>query len=159
MGLKSGLSLVAIGLAICAASLVFAIPSVLASDHQALNGTWRLIPARSELGGEPAVQTGSVTISDRQRNVYVSRDFTYDGDRVTVSTNFSTDGPENSSIRQGASFKSKAKWEGKELRVTSTRDNITSTERYSLSGDGTLMLVVERPGHRTITLFFERQPS
>jgi hypothetical protein len=157
MGLKSGLSFLATRLAICAASLVFFTPVVRASDHQALNGTWRLIPARSELGGEQAIQTGSVTISDRQRNVYVSRDFTYDGDRISLSTNFSTDGPENSSIRQGTSFKSKAKWEGKELRVTSTRDNITSIERYSLSGDGTLVLVVERPGHRTITLFFERQ--
>lgn len=153
MGIKSGLTF----LAIFAASFVVTAPVVRANDHQALNGTWRLIPARSELGGEPAIQTGSVTIADRQRNVYVSRDFTYDGDRVSVSTNLSTDGPENSSIHQGTTFKSKAKWEGKELRVTSTRDNVTSTERYSLGGDGTLMLIVERPGHRTITLFFERQ--
>jgi|HubBroStandDraft_6_1064221.scaffolds.fasta_scaffold45892_2 hypothetical protein len=51
----------------------------------------------------------------------------------------------------------KAKWEGNELKVTSTQDNVTSTERFHQSGDGTLMLVVERPGHRTITLFFERQ--
>lgn len=155
MRLKSGISF----LAICVASLVITPTVIHASDHQALNGTWRLIPARSDLGGEPAIQTGTVTISDRQRNVYVARDFTFDADRVTVSTNFRTEGPENSSIHQGASFKSKAKWEGKELKVTSTSDNVTSTERYSLSGDGTLMLVVERPGHRTITLFFERQPS
>jgi len=153
MGLKSGISF----LVVCVASLVLATTVLRASDHQALNGTWRLIPARSELGGEQAIQTGSVTISDRQRNVYVSRDFTYEGDGVTVSSSFSTDGPENSSVHQGKSFKSKAKWEGSELRVTSTRDNITSTERYSLSGDGTLMLLVERTGHRTMTLFFERQ--
>lgn len=152
MRLKSGISF----LVTCAAWLVFTTAVVRASDHQALNGTWRLIPARSELAGEQAIQTGSVTISDRQRNIYVSRNFTYEGDKVTVSSDFRTDGPENSSIHQGNGFKSKAKWEGKELRVTSTRDNVTSTERYSLSGDGTLMLVVERPGHRTITLFFER---
>ena len=150
MGLKSGIYF----LVVCIASLVSTTTVLRASDHQALNGTWRLIAARSEFGGEQAIQTGSVTISDRQRNVYVSRDFTFEGDNVTVSSNFRTDGPENSSIHQGKSFKSKAKWEGNELRVTSTRDNITSTERYSLSGDGTLMLVVERPGRRTMTLFF-----
>jgi hypothetical protein len=127
------------------------------SDHHALNGTWKLIPARSEFAGEPVIQTGTVTINDRQHNIYVSRNFTYEGQNQTVNYSFSTDGRENSSIHEGKAFKSKATWEGNELKVTSMQDNITTTERYGLGGDGTLLLVVERPGHRTVTLFFERQ--
>jgi hypothetical protein len=127
------------------------------SEHHALNGTWRLIPARSELAGEPVIPTGTITIDDRQHNISITRNFNYEGLNQTVSFSFSTDGRENSSIHQGKSFKSKAKWEGNELKVLSTQDDGTSTERFNQSGDGTMMLVVERPGHRTITLFFERQ--
>src|SRR5579864_6465786 len=127
------------------------------SDHHSLNGKWKLIPARSEFAGEPVIQTGTVTINDREHNIYVSRNFTYEGQNQTVNYSFSTDGKENSSIHEGNAFKSKAKWERDELKVTSTQDNIATTERYSLSGDGTMMLIVERPGHRTVTLFFERE--
>jgi hypothetical protein len=128
-----------------------------ASTHQALNGTWRLIPARAEFGGEPVIQTGTVTIADRQGNIYVSRDFMFDGESRTANYSSSTDGRANSWIHEGKLFKSKAKWEGNELRVIAVQDNVNSTERFSLSGDGTLMLVVERPGHQTITLYFERE--
>jgi len=30
-------------------------------------------------------------------------------------------------------------------------------ERFKLSGDGSMMLTVDRSGHRTETLFFQRQ--
>lgn len=128
-----------------------------AGSHQSLNGTWRLIPARGEFAGEQVIQTGTVTIADRQGNIFVSRDFTFDGESQTASYGFSTDGRENSSIHEGKQFKSKAKWEGHTLVVTSTQDNITSTERFSLGADGALTLVVERPAHRAITLYFERR--
>ena len=131
--------------------------AALAGSHHALNGTWRLIPARSDFAGEPMIQTGTITIYDREHNIYVSRNFTYEGQNQTVNYSFSTDSRENASIHQGPAFKSKAKWEGNELKVTSTQDNVTLTERFDQIGDGTLTLVVERPGHRTITLFFERQ--
>jgi len=44
-----------------AALVLFAI-STLAASHQQLNGTWILDPTRSEFAGEPAIQTGAVTI-------------------------------------------------------------------------------------------------
>jgi len=128
-----------------------------ANSHHDLNGTWRLVPTRSEFAGEPMIQTGTLTINDREGNIYVSRNFSFDGENQSVSYSFSTDARENTSIHEGKAFKSKAKWEGPVLKVVSTQDNITSTERYRLSGDGTLMLTVDRPGHRTISLFFERQ--
>ena len=130
---------------------------VSARDHQRLNGTWNLAAARSEFGGEPAIQTGTVTIYDREHNIYVSRNFSFDDANQSVSYSYKTDARENHSIREGKTFKSKAKWEGDALKVVSTADNITSTELYRLNPDGTLTLTVERPGHATANLLFERQ--
>ena len=129
----------------------------LAESHQKLNGTWTLMPTRSDFGGEPAIQTGTVTINDREHNIYISRNFNYDSPKQTASYSFSTDGRESSSIRQGKTFKTKAKWDDKVLRVITTGDDVTETELYSLAPDGTLMLVLERPGHAPLTLYFQRQ--
>jgi hypothetical protein len=126
-----------------------------ANHHHDLNGTWKLIPSRSEFGGEPAIQTGTITINDRERNISISRNFTFDGANQTVTYSSSIDGKENASIHEGPAFKTKAKWEGEVLTVTSTQDGITTVERYRLT-DGLMMLTVDRSGHRTETLTFER---
>jgi hypothetical protein len=128
-----------------------------ANHHHDLNGTWKLVPARSEFGGEPVIQTGTITINDRERNISISRNFTFDGATQTVSYSSSLDGKENASIHEGPAFKTKAKWEGEVLTVTSTQDGITTVERYLLTGDGVMMLTVDRLGHRTETLTLERQ--
>jgi hypothetical protein len=137
--------------------LVLFAASALAANHHSLNGTWTLEPTRSNFDGEPAIQTGSVTINDREHNITVTRSFSYDGENRSFEYSFTTDGRENSSIHQGKTFKSKAKWEGDVLRVTTTENGATTAERYSLAPDGSLMLVVERPEHRPVTLFFQRQ--
>ena len=46
-------------------TLLFAL-SAFARDHSALNGTWTLVPAKSDFAGQPVVQTGTVTINDHQ---------------------------------------------------------------------------------------------
>jgi hypothetical protein len=48
-------------------TLLFAL-SAFARDHVALNGTWTLIPAKSDFAGQPVVQTGTVTIKEREGN-------------------------------------------------------------------------------------------
>lgn len=131
--------------------------SLAAANHHSLNGTWTLEPARSHFNGEPAIQTGSVTINDREHNITVTRSFNYDGADQSFEYSFSTDGRENSSIHQGRSFKTKAKWEGNVLRVITLDNGVSTVERYSLQPDGSLMLVVERGEHRPATLFFQRQ--
>jgi len=131
--------------------------SGLAESHHKLNGTWVLMPTRSNFGGEPALQTGTVTINDREHNIYVSRSFNFDTPGQTSSYNFSTDGRESSSIREGKTFKTKAKWDDKVLVVTTTSDFGTEAERFSLAPDGMMMMVVERPGHAPKTLYFQRQ--
>jgi hypothetical protein len=138
-------------------ALVLFAGLAVAANHHSLNGTWSLVPTRSTFDGEPAIQTGSVTINDREHNITVTRSFSYDGANESFEYSFSTDGRENSSIHEGKAFKSKAKWEGDVLRVTTTDNGATTVERYSLAPDGALMLVVERPEHRPVTLFFERQ--
>ena len=136
--------------------VLFAV-SATAGNHHSLNGTWTLQATRSDFAGQPTIQTGSVTINDREHNITVTRSFAYDGANESFEYSFSTDGRENSSIHQGKSFKTKAKWEGDVLKVTTLDNGATTVERYSLAPDGLLMLVVERPEHRPVTLFFQRQ--
>src|SRR5277367_3915192 len=83
--------------------------SAFASNHHELNGTWQLVPARSELHGEPAIQTGTVNINDREGNIWVERNFNFDAANQTRSTSFVTDSRKGSSIKEPG-FKSKAKW-------------------------------------------------
>jgi len=127
----------------------------LANDHHSLNGIWQLIPARSEFNGEPAIQTGTVTINDRERNIFVRRNFDFDSPNQSTSTSFSTDAREKTTIKE-AGFKSKAKWDGHALTVTTTRSGETTLERYSLGDDGTMMLQLDRSGHQPETLYFQR---
>jgi hypothetical protein len=127
-------------------------------NHHELNGTWQLVPARSEFNGEAAIQTGTVIINDRERNIYVQRNFNFDGANQSTSTSFSTDAREKTSIKdKEQGFKSKAKWDGDVLKVVTTQEGINITERYSLRDDGTMTLQIDRNGHQPETLFFQRQ--
>ena len=139
------------------AVLAFFAASAFGANHHSLNGTWKLIPERSDFGGGNMIQSASITINDRQHNIYISRNFTSEGENTTSSYTLMTDGRVNSTIYQGANFKSKAKWDGDLLKVTTTRDNGVETERYSLQPDGTLLLVINRPDHTTLNLYFQRQ--
>jgi len=137
--------------------LILVSGTALAMDHHALNGTWRLIPTRSEFNGEPMIQSGTLTIGYRDRNIYISHNYVFDGRNVTVSYQTSLDGQVNSYIREGKAYKTKAKWEGDELKVTSTQGDLTTVEHYRLNPDGTLAVTMERPDHPTVTLLFERE--
>ncbi len=139
-----------------AAGVILAALAV-ASSHHNLDGTWVLVPTQSDFGGHQAIQTGNLTISERQHHIYVSRTFNFSGDFGTASYTFSDDGSENSTIHEGKTIKSKAKWQGDVLQVTTTQDGATTVERYTLQPDGTLRLTVERPDHGVLMLAFQRQ--
>lgn len=126
-----------------------------ANHHHDLNGTWQLVPTRSQFGGEPVIQTGTITINDRQGNITVSRNFTFDGANQTVSYSSMIDGKENATIQEGA-VTARAKWEGGTLRVTATQDGITTVERFRLTSDGSMLMTVDRPGHHEEILLFQR---
>ena len=128
----------------------------LANHHHELNGTWTLLPARSELHGEPAIQTGTVNINDREGNIWVNRNFSLDSDKQSTNTSFATDSRKGATIKEPG-FRSKAKWEGDVLKVMTEREGVTTMERYSLLGDGSMMLQVERTGRPAETFYFQRQ--
>ena len=144
-------------LPILLAGLTLVLVSVPALAHPSLNGTWALIPTRSNFAGEPVLQTGTVQINERQHHMYISRSFNYDGESGGFDFNFTTDGQENSTIHKGQTFKSKAGWDGNVLKVKTTRDGLATVEKYTLAPDGTLVLTVERPDHQLQTLVFQRQ--
>ena len=139
-----------------AAALAVFAGYAMAVNHHELNGTWQLIPERSEFHGEPIVKNGSITIADREGNIYVSRNFNFDGVNQSTSSTFDTDGRAGTSIKEPG-FRSKTEWKGDVLQVTTTRDGATTVERYNLSADGIMVLTVDRPGHALETLLFERQ--
>jgi hypothetical protein len=140
---------------ILAASL-FAF-TALAADHSALNGTWTLVPTSSHFAGQPVVQTGTVTINDRQGIIIVSRSFVYEGAGETFFYKDLTDAENNATIRSGKDLKSKTKWDHDVLKVTTTQSGAITVERYALAGDGAMLVNVVRPDHTPITLVFERK--
>ena len=128
-----------------------------ARQHTALNGTWTLIPTRSDFAGQPVMQTGTVTINERQGDITVSRNFAYEGAGETIFYRDMTDSENNATIRDGKEFKSKARWDHDVLKVTTTVSGAVTTETYALAADGTMTVNVLKPDHKPVTLFFERK--
>ena len=137
-------------------TLLFAFP-VFARDHSALNGTWTLLPAKSDFAGQSVVQTGTVTIADREGIIIVSRNFVYKGATETFFYRDITDSEHNATIHTGKDLKSKTSWDHDVLKVTTTESGAITLESYALAANGTMTVSVERPEHKPITLVFERQ--
>jgi len=79
-------------------------------DHSAFNGTWTLVPVKSDFAGQPVIQTGTVTIRGRDDVIIVSRSFAYEGATETFFYKDMTAAESNSTIRSGKDLKSKTKW-------------------------------------------------
>src|ERR1022692_3114350 len=105
-------------------TLLFAC-SAIARDHRAMNGIWTLVPTKSDFAGQPVVQTGTVTIDDRQGIVTVSRSFVYAGATETFFYSDMTDAEHNVTIHSGTDLKSKTRWDHDVLKVTTTQSGAT----------------------------------
>jgi hypothetical protein len=130
---------------------------VFAREHTALNGTWTLIPTRSDFAGQPVIQTGTVTINERQGDISVERNFAYEGATGTTFYRDMTDSQNSATIHDGKDFKTKARWDHDVLKVTTTQSGAVTLETYTLTPDGTMMATVQRPDHKVITLYFQRK--
>jgi len=130
--------------------------SAFASDHTSLNGTWTLEPAKSDFAGQPVVQTGTVTISDHNGIIVLSRSFVYEGAAETFFYNESAGSQHNATIHSGKDLKTKTKWERDVLKVTTTQSGAVTLESYSLAADGSMLVNVERPEHKLLTLVFHK---
>jgi hypothetical protein len=139
------------------AAMAFLAFSAFAREHTALNGTWTLVPEKSDFAGQPVMQSGTVTINEREGNITVSRSFSYQGATGTVFYSDSIDGENNTTIHSGTDVRSKARWDHDVLRVTSTQAGATTVENYSLAPDGTMTVRVEKPKQREFTLVYVRR--
>jgi hypothetical protein len=131
--------------------------SLFARDHDALNGTWTLAPSQSDFGGQSVVQTGTVTIHDRDGVIVIERKFVYEGATETYFYSDSIDSENNDTIHSSKTLKTKTKWDRDVLNVTTTQSGAVTVERYSLATDGTMTVKVERPDHKPILLSFMRK--
>ena len=131
--------------------------SASARDHSNLNGTWTLEPAKSDFAGQSVVQTGTVTIQDRQGIIIVSRSFVYEGDTETFFYKDVTDSEHNATIHTGKDLKSKTNWDRDVLKVTTTERGAVTLESYTLGADGTMLVRVIRPQRTPVTLVFKRK--
>jgi len=125
--------------------------------HPNLSGHWSLIPAQSTYHGQPATQTGDVTIEQRHGQLFISRHLFIDGPNSGMEFSFTTDGHEGSTIHQGKNMKTKAEWHGDTLEVRTKLNDQLTVEKYRLSPEGDqLVLVVDTPDGQTSTLVFRR---
>ncbi len=139
-------------------TLLLAFP-VFGRDRSALNGTWTLVPAKSNFAGQPVVQTGSVTISDQEGITIVSRSFVYEGATETFFYHDITDAEQNATIHAGKNLKSKTRWDHDVLKVTTTQSGAVTQESYTLAPDGTMIVSVVRPESKPITLVFQHKDA
>ncbi len=138
------------------ATLLFAF-TAFAREHSALNGTWTLVPVKSDFAGQPVIQTGNITINSEGDVINVTRSFAYEGAVETFFYKDSTGTENNATIHSGKDVKSKTKWDHDVLKVTTTQPGGVTIESYSLAADGSMLVNVEKPDRKPITLVFERK--
>lgn len=138
------------------ATLLFAF-TALARDRTLLNGTWTLVPTKSDFAGQPVIQTGTVTINERDGDITVSRNFAYEGATDTFFYRDLTDSENSATIHSGKDLKSKTKWDHDVLKVITTQSGAVTIESYSLAADGAMLVSVTRPDRKPITLVFQRK--
>jgi hypothetical protein len=131
--------------------------SAFAGDHNILNGTWKLEPAKSDFAGQPVVQTGTVTIHDKKGIIVVSRSFVYEGAAETFFYSDSTGSQHGGTVHTGKDLKTKTSWDDDVLKVKTTQSGVVTLENYSLATDGSMLVSVVRPEHKPLTLVFRRQ--
>ena len=139
-------------------TLLFAA-TAFAHQHTALNGTWTLVPAQSDFAGQPVIQTGTVTINERDGDITVSRSFKYEGASDTFFYRDITDSENSATIHTGKELKTKTRWDHDVLKVTNTntQSGAVTLETYTLAADGTMLVSVVRPEQKPISLRFERK--
>ena len=115
------------------------------------------MPAKSDFAGQPVVQTGTVTIANRDGVIIVSRNFAYEGATETFFYRDVTDSEHDATIHTREDLKSKTGWDHNVLKVTTTQSRAVTVECYSLAPDGAMIVSVERADEKPISLVFERK--
>lgn len=129
---------------------------MMAADHDALNGTWTLVPAQSNFGSYPAIQSGKITISNQGDTTTVSRSFKYgdNGEEVFYRDMTQTEGAPPISA---SDLNSQTSWSGDNMKVNTTHGNSNVVETYSMAPDGNLVVTVTHGNQSPETLVFTRK--
>jgi hypothetical protein len=138
------------------ATLLFAF-TAFGRGHTALNGVWTLAPSQSDFAGQPVIQTGTVTINERDGDITVSRSFKYEGASDTFFYRDITDSENNATIHTGKELKTKTRWDHDVLKVTTTESGAITLESYSLAADGSMLVSVVKPDRKPFSLVFKRE--
>jgi len=138
------------------ATLLFAF-TAFGRGHTALNGVWTLAPSQSDFAGQPVIQTGTVTINERDGDITVSRSFKYEGARDTFFYRDITDSENNATIHTGKELKTKTRWDHDVLKVTTIESGAITLESYSLAADGSMLVSVVKPDRKPFNLVFQRK--
>jgi hypothetical protein len=139
-----------------ALALLFAF-TAFGRDHVALNGVWTLVPSQSDFAGQPVLQTGTVTINERDGDITVSRSFKYEGASDTFFYRDITDSENNATIHTGKELKTKTRWDHDVLKVTTTESGAITLESYSLAADGSMLVSIVKPDRKPFNLVFQRK--
>ena len=127
---------------------------MLAADHDALNGTWTLVPSQSNFGSNPAIESGRITIASQGDTTTVTRSFKYSEGGEEVFYRDMTQSQDNAAA---GDLKSETSWSGEMMKVSTVRGNANVTETYSLAPDGNLVVTVAHGDQAPVTLVFTRK--
>ena len=145
------------GFSVAAVLVLLCLAAVPVSAHPNLTGHWVLMPEQSTYHGQPATESGDVTIEQRHGQLFISRHLFIDGPNGGTEFNFTTDGHEGSTIDLDKEMKTKADWDGDTLKVRTKRNGEVTLEQYRISPQrDQLVLTVETPDHQVSTLVFRR---
>ncbi len=116
-----------------------------AADKPNFSGEWTIDVTKSNFGQRPGPATRRVGQNEQALTMTETQTGGPQGD-VTTSLKFSTDGKETINKAMGGDAKSTATWDGNALAIVMKADvqgrPLTLSERWSLSDDGKVMIVV-----------------
>lgn len=128
-------------LALALAALVSAAPLAAKSNF---SGTWTMVAAKSDFGAMPAPTKYEQKIEHSDPNLKITISQAGQGGDATNDFNYHTGGKQTSNDTRGGVMKSKAKWEGDTLVISSTLNiqgnEVPVVERYTLGADGMLTM-------------------
>jgi hypothetical protein len=132
-----------------AIALLFAAGTLVAADKPNFSGEWKLNLEKSSFGPMPAPASQIMKIEhDDPKFVSTSDQESADGQKMSVTMKYTTDGSESVNDFRGAPAKVSAKWEGEALIVNTKLDfqgmEIKIVNTMKMASDGKTITAVAK---------------
>jgi len=137
------------------------VSSVSAQDSAKWTGTWKMIPEKSQFGGNGG--PASIVIKFELKDSELTETMTLGGENGerSFTAKYSTDGKESTQEVMGKSAQTSAKWEGEALIINFNADGNGFRRKITLSPDGKTMTIAVHhsgdQGERDETVVLEKQ--